>query len=148
MTHTDRAVGLISEIIYDYLDERFPEGALPGGIQLFATDHLDAEFKHEAGCEELAKRIIAALPSADALREAREALDWFGEHKSLGLSFHYPVFCEDPDQAEEWRVEREQGGINDREYVIVGRGQTPLAAIEDARAALATLDGGKEKGSE
>jgi hypothetical protein len=54
----------VSEVIYDYLDERFPDGAFPGGVQVFADDHLDAEFKHEAGCDELAERIIAAVPSA------------------------------------------------------------------------------------
>lgn len=54
-------VELASEAIYDFLDERFPEGAMPGGIQLFADDHLDAEFKHEAGCDALAERVVSAL---------------------------------------------------------------------------------------
>jgi len=52
--------------IYDYLNERFPEGAMPGGVQLFADpgDHTDADMKHEAGCFELADRIIALLSPA------------------------------------------------------------------------------------
>jgi hypothetical protein len=49
-----------SEAAYDFLHEKFPEGAMPGGKQLFADDHLDAEFKHEAGCTELAKAILKA----------------------------------------------------------------------------------------
>lgn len=59
----------VSEVIYDYLDERFPDGAFPGGVQVFADDHLDAEFKHEAGCDELAERILAAIPSAGGVEE-------------------------------------------------------------------------------
>lgn len=43
-----------------YLESRFPNGALPGGIQLFATDSLDATFQHEKGCAELAKAILTA----------------------------------------------------------------------------------------
>jgi len=46
--------------ISDYLDERFPDGALPGGKQLFADDTLDPDFKHEAGCTELARRVLEA----------------------------------------------------------------------------------------
>lgn len=56
----------ISEAIYDFLDERFPEGAMPGGQQLFASDHLDAEFKHEAGCDEMAQFILDRLAALSA----------------------------------------------------------------------------------
>jgi hypothetical protein len=74
------AVEQVSEAIYDFLDERFPEGAMPGGQQLFASDHLDAEFKHEAGCDEMAKFILARLstiPSAGdgELATAADGLD-------------------------------------------------------------------------
>ena len=53
----------VARAIYEYLDERFPGGALPGGVQLFADpgDDLDPEMKHEAGCEAMADAILAAL---------------------------------------------------------------------------------------
>lgn len=46
--------------VADYLDERFPSDALPGGKQLFADDTLDPGFKHERGCEELARCVLEA----------------------------------------------------------------------------------------
>lgn len=47
---------------HEYLDQRFPGGALPGGVQLFADhgDHLDPHFKHETGCAELARAVLTA----------------------------------------------------------------------------------------
>jgi hypothetical protein len=51
----------ISRTIYDFLEERFPGGCLPGGVQLFADDELDADFKHEAGCDALADAILQRL---------------------------------------------------------------------------------------
>lgn len=56
----------VAREIHDYLSERFPDGALPGGVQLFADpgDHTDAAMKHEAGCEELANRILALITPA------------------------------------------------------------------------------------
>jgi len=55
----------VAHEIYDYLNERFPDGPMPGGVQLFADpgDHTDAAMKHEAGCSELADRILALLSS-------------------------------------------------------------------------------------
>lgn len=51
---------------HEFLDERFPNGAMPGGVQLFADegDALDPKFKHEAGCKALAVRILRAALSA------------------------------------------------------------------------------------
>jgi hypothetical protein len=64
----------VAEIIHDFLDERFPDGALPGGRQLFADDALDAEFKHEAGCTALAERILSSIPDMQEVERLREAL--------------------------------------------------------------------------
>ena len=55
--------------VYSFLDERFPGGALPGGVQLFAKpgDALDATFEHEKGCAALADAVLtAALTRANA----------------------------------------------------------------------------------
>lgn len=87
---------------------------------------------------------VNALPSllsaleALAAREAamREALDWFGTQRNLEMVFYSPFYCDDDDQAEEWRVFRVGGSINDREWDQVGQGETPLDAIIAARAAL------------
>jgi hypothetical protein len=81
--------------------------------------------------EEMARAIYATLH-----HQMREALDWFGTDTRLSLEHCSPVYGDDDDQAVEWRVHREAGSINDREWDIVGRGETPLAAIIDARAAL------------
>ena len=47
---------------HDYLDARFPDGALPGGVQLFANpgDYIDPLFRHEDGCVELATAVLKA----------------------------------------------------------------------------------------
>jgi len=81
---TGEIVERVSETIYDFLDERFPDDAMPGGKQLFADDHLDAKFKHEAGCDEMAKAIleksgIVALleQQAATIAELREAWAYF-----------------------------------------------------------------------
>jgi hypothetical protein len=72
-------VETVSRAIYEFLSERFPEGALPGGVQLFADpgDHLDAEFKHEAGCDALARAILNALSASKdtEIARLREALE-------------------------------------------------------------------------
>lgn len=57
--------------VSDFLDERVPASALPGGAQLFAdpNDHLDPHFKHEKGCADLALVVLtAALTRAKPIR--------------------------------------------------------------------------------
>lgn len=71
-----------------------------------------------------------------ALAEENARLTWFGTQKNLELHYHSPTYCDDDDQATEWRVTKVGGPINDREWDIVGRGETPAAAILSARAAL------------
>lgn len=53
-----------AKAVASFLDERFPEGAMPGGRQLFAADALDSKFQHEAGCEALAVRVLRAALNA------------------------------------------------------------------------------------
>jgi hypothetical protein len=67
----------------------------------------------------------------------REGVDWIGSDKRLSLTHYAPMYGDDCDQSEEWRVERETGPINDRGWTILGRGQSPIEAIQNAtRAAL------------
>lgn len=82
----------------------------------------------------------AALARVAALEgevtRLRDMVDWIGHDRRLSLAHYSPVYCEDDDQSEEWRVEKQTGSINDREWTVVGRGQTPSNAISAARAAL------------
>lgn len=73
--------------------------------------------------------------------EVREedVIAWFGKQRDLELYFYCPVYGDDDDQAEEWRVDRQSGPINDREWDTVGRGETPLAAVQSAYDAALSL---------
>lgn len=81
----------------------------------------------------------AEYPAKPTLSEAaaRELLNWFSHRPRLSLHYYSPVYGDDDDQSTEWRVMRESGSINDREWEIVGRGQTILEAMQAAFVALA-----------
>ena len=59
---TEEMVEKGAKAVYDHLESLFPDGALPGGVQLFADpdDALDSNFKHEAGCDRLARAVLGA----------------------------------------------------------------------------------------
>lgn len=76
-----------------------------------------------------------ALPCDQGAALPVEALEWFGSQRNLELYFHSPVYCDDDDQAEEWRVARKSGSINDREWTVIGNGETPVEAIVAAQRA-------------
>lgn len=82
---------------------------------------------------ELDGSTLAASPPAPA-DASGEVLAWFGTQHRLSLDFYSPWFCDDDDQAQEWRVSKESGPRNDREWEIVGRGETPLEAMTAALA--------------
>lgn len=69
---------------------------------------------------------IGQASTGDAVREA---LEWFSGQHRLSLQHYSPMYGDDDDQSVEWRVHRESGPINDREWEIVGRGKTALDAI-------------------
>lgn len=78
--------------------------------------------------------------------EPSEAIAWFGQNTRLELSHYSPVYCDDPDQSVEWRVHERRGSINDREWNLLGKGETPLAAIKNAmsqRKAKPHAEGGE-----
>lgn len=80
-----------------------------------------------------------ARHSSDALTplvDVAEVLEWFSGQRRLSLAHYSPMYGDDDDEAVEWRVHRESGSINDREWEVIGRGETVLAAMLDARAAL------------
>jgi hypothetical protein len=94
-----------------------------------------------------AKRFLALPEISSALAErdaALEALTWLGDRHDLSVEWNGPVYGDD-DEPEEWRVYRESGGINDREWTVVGAGATVLEAIRAARAASLLKDNGGVK---
>lgn len=61
--------------------------------------------------------------------DAEKAFDWLDKNNGHELA-HCGGWDDDDDI--EWRVYRISGGKNDREWHVVGRGETSLAAILDA----------------
>ena len=90
-------------------------------------------------------RFPAATHSPAPMAGEGDNLTWFSAQRRLSLSFYSPMYGDDDDQSEEWRVHKESGPINDREWDIVGRGSTAVEAIAAARAAAhpSTQEGGK-----
>lgn len=60
------------------------------------------------------------------IRVLKDPLDWLAEHTNYELS--YKSFDDDPC----WQVHRVNGGRNDREWTLIGEGETPRAALEAA----------------
>jgi hypothetical protein len=82
-----------------------------------------------------------ATPSTPGVREA--LLDWLAENPTLELTHYSPVYADDDDDAVEWRVHQQGGNINDREWTLIGKGQTPSEALTAARAALSAKEQGR-----
>jgi hypothetical protein len=90
--------------------------------------------------EELAETFLDAESRANALLSkvemAEGVLNWLAAHPELELSYGY---SEPEDWEDDWRVHSVHGGRNDREWTLIGRGPTPLAAIQAARDTLAAI---------
>ena len=61
-----------------------------------------------------------------------DILDWLAKHTNYELFYYSPYYGDDDDQDCEWRVTSVNGGINDREWTIIGRGETPYEALMNA----------------
>lgn len=68
----------------------------------------------------------------DTGRGLREALEALAEHTNWELSHDYP----DEEAEGEWQVHRVTGNRSDREWTLIGRGETPATALAQALAAL------------
>lgn len=80
---------------------------------------------------------VATPPTVEqAVAAEREALAWFSGQHRLSLQYYSPWFGDDDDQRQEWRVDRESGPINDREWETVGRGATAFEAIAAAMSVI------------
>jgi len=91
--------------------------------ELYRGGRYDNDMNMKAARAIIAREVEAAEPSDDALR-------WFGEHTNLELTHSRW------DDEQVWRVHAVNGGRNDQEWKLIGKGQSPLDAITAARAAL------------
>jgi hypothetical protein len=82
----------------------------------------------------IAADLLALLAEVEKLKGASDALAWLGSRTGLELSHGYGDEAEDCEGL--WLVHRVNGGVNDREWTLIGFGETPQDAIEAARAAL------------
>lgn len=55
-------------------------------------------------------------------------LAWLAERRNVELSYNYG----DESEGGCWNVHRVTGGANDREWELIGTGETPTAALQDA----------------
>ena len=78
------------------------------------------------------KKLEAAQADGE---EQRAALTWFSGQTRLSLYHYSPVYGDDDEQSVEWRVDRESGSINDREWDTIARGDTAEDAILTAHSA-------------
>jgi hypothetical protein len=85
-----------------------------------------------------ANKAAAALNATGiALKEVereRDELQWLADN--VGLELSWGELGDDLSEAG-WRVYRQRGGINDREWDLVAIGSTPSEALHEARKALA-----------
>lgn len=89
----------------------------------------------DATCAAIARSInmkvsLAANDRATAAEARADRLARFGQHTNWELSFCY---LDDDDEDGCWTVHSVNGGRNDREWTVIGRGEAPDDAI---RAAL------------
>ncbi|MBM3929502.1 MAG: hypothetical protein FJ335_13765 [Sphingomonadales bacterium] len=111
----------------------------------FAKVAVAARYPTAAAIIERAQQALSDL-TADKPEDTQGLLDWLSDKHRLSLQHHSPMYGDDDDQSYEWRVERESGSINDREWDTVGRGATPAVAIAAARAALVREAGDRSNG--
>ncbi|WP_242137011.1 hypothetical protein [Sphingomonas sp. TREG-RG-20F-R18-01] len=121
------------------LAEHFPTGNYHQPDETFAGEcscgHTFYGASYAASKQAWAAHALAALaPAAIASGQTQDPLDWLNKQHNVSLSYHYPWRCDDEDQDEEWRVTRENGGVNDREWTVIGTGKTAREALVAAIA--------------
>lgn len=65
---------------------------------------------------------------------AGDLLNQLSEHRNWEMGFHTKIYGDDDDMPthDNWVVWKETGSINDREWIVMGFGSTPLAALTAA----------------
>ncbi len=76
------------------------------------------------------------MPNEQAVQATTDAalLDWLGKHPQCQLS--HEGWDDDPS----WQVHQVAGGRNDREWKLVGEGETVRAAIQSAQEGMKRRD--------
>lgn len=122
--------------VYDPASPTAPKVIEPAGVggtcdQRCGFSSDIRRFEHSAACE------AASRPAPEPVVDgAAEVLSWFSGQRRLSIDHYSPVYGDDDDQSVEWRVTRESGSINDREFDVIGRGETAIEAMIAARATL------------
>lgn len=76
---------------------------------------------------------VSSPPPSGEVREASpDLLAWLADHRRLELEYGY----DDEFEAMFWRVHERSGNVNDREWDLIGQGETPLAALLSAKSYL------------
>lgn len=113
-----------------------PAWALRMG-RTIADKHAKSDDLDETGYTWCALEIARALAEADKAATERERERWNSMPKSWELS------CENDDSSDlstdlVWKVHAVHGGLNDREWSLLGKGDTPSNAIDAAFIAAAS----------
>lgn len=91
-------------------------------------------------CDRARARAREALSVLNPLLErvaGEGALAELALHTNWELSYGYP----DEEAEGEWQVHRVNGGVNDREWSLIGSGQTPETALRQAASLHTELKG-------
>lgn len=128
-----------SEVSDDMLDELnhwlsghgacVSEDSKRGIISRLLAMKVADQSSYTSDCSALNLKVPATYQPATSLSDA---LGWLGQHRNAQLYWYGHIYGDDDREPEEWRVDLERGSINDREWETVGRGETPLAAIQSA----------------
>jgi hypothetical protein len=104
--------------------------------------HSDEFWKGGAECAQQIENDICALMEQSTSAKPSEAerlMDRFSQHHDLELTHYRPTYGDDDDQSVEWRVHQQSGSVNDREWTLVGNGETALEAVRAALRAIGAL---------
>ncbi len=107
-------------------------------LRFCANNNLNEWAISKERLTQAADTIEALTNRLTAMEREVEAWGWLAQNSNLELTCG-PV---DGDlSTHEWQVHSVNGGYNDREWTLLATGNTPLAAVEAARAALSPKDG-------
>lgn len=132
---------LVAEVMQDtWSDICTDTGFHPLDIIHVTRQMLDFRPRHWSS--HIAGRLFSAInapaePAALGVTGETGLLKLLGQNQNFELSFDYG----DEDEAgKNWCVRRVNGGVNDREWTLIGSGATPEAALTAALAATGRGD--------
>lgn len=81
---------------------------------------------------QLSRMARAALAIAEAAFAKSYPWTDFAAHTNWEIKYKKPIYGDDADQERCWVVFEETGNRNDREWTVIGKGDTPAAAAQSA----------------